>query len=113
MDYLEKAKYELILGIKTEESSEIIEVLKQYYNDMVKLLLNDIYSIKEHTEKHAKYVLYVHNDEKNISSFFFTSEKNMKYFYDTIKDNNKIISFSSIEHIDPEDIYRPCENNFF
>jgi len=110
MDYLEKAKYELILGIKNEESTDVISVLNQYYNDMVKLLLHNTNDMKHHTDKHAKYVLYIHNDDKSINSFFFTSKKRMDEFYEMNKDKDKIISFSSIENIDPEDVFRPCEN---
>jgi len=108
MDYLEKAKYELILGIKNEESSDVINVLNQYYNDMVKLLLNSNNVIKQPL---PRYVLHVHSNDKRINNFFFTSEKKMNEFFENIKDTDSTISFSLIGNIDPEDKFHSCENS--
>ena len=107
MEYLEKAKYELILGLQNEEKNEVIKVLQQYYNDMVKILTYN--PIKNNEKCYPNYILNIHEDNNELKSFFFTCERKMYDLYDKIKDENenKIITFTKIENIDPENTYIP------
>ena len=38
MEYIEKAKYELIMALKNEEPKDIVVVSRDYYKDMVNIV---------------------------------------------------------------------------
>lgn len=107
MEYIEKAKYELIMGLKNNESKEIIEVLNRYYKDMINIMLKiPIEEIKPN----CKYLLKCKNviEEKDkIEIFSFTNEEKILEFYNKYKDKYKNFYIIEIHGIDPENNFRP------
>jgi hypothetical protein len=111
MDYIKEAKYELILGIKNEESKEIINILEQYYKDLVEITkVNNLKTQK--TEKQTiKYVLnvFVYNFEEDTQSkehnhkYFFSSKESLIDFYENNKDilEKKKLTVDCIDYINP------------
>ena len=102
MEYIEKAKYELIMAIKNEECAEVITFLKQYYNDMVKIVSGNA-DILHNTC--SKYVLFFNNDRSE--SFIFSNEAKLLEFYEKYKNEDRDVSILEMHNIDPENNFRP------
>lgn len=105
MDYIEKAKYELILALKNNESQNVINVLQQYYNDMVNIVKDNCNFTKKNNKQQVKYVLSCHfyDDDEDSKYYFFTSETKLIEFY---KSNNKpdYSTIIEVSNIDPTNI---------
>ncbi len=107
MEYIEKAKYELIMALKNEESKDIIEVSRQYYKDMV----NIVSANKDNFKNNIKYILTFNTgsiegtDDRN--NFIFTNEAKMIEFYEKYKQKGKYITVLEVHDIDPENNFRP------
>lgn len=111
MEYIEKAKYELIMAIKNEESLEIINILKQYYSDMVKIVSVTYHQnlINKDDIKKIKYILNLHNYENSekTNSFIFSDSVKLMEFYDKNNDKSNNVTVLELYDIDPENNYRP------
>ena len=105
MEYIEKAKYELIMALKNNESKDIIDVSREYYKDMV----NIISANKDNLCKNnIKYILTFNTEDTcERDSFVFTNETKMLEFYEKYKEKGKYISVLEIHDTDPENIFRP------
>lgn len=105
MEYLEKAKYELILGLKNKEDANVLNVLQQYYNDVNNIVSKNYLLFNK---KELKFV--VMTIDNKISSYFklyfFSDENQMNTFMDKYKDS-QIISYNIIKEIDPVDDTNP------
>ena len=111
MDYIKEAKYELILGIKNEEPKEIINILQQYYKDLVEITkVNNLKTQK--TEKQTiKYVLNVFVNEyfedsqlkEQNHKYFFLSKESLLDFYENNKEilQKKKLTVDCIEYLNP------------
>jgi len=101
MEFIEKAKYELIMAIKNEECAEVITVLRQYYTDMVKIVCGNTDIIHNTC---SKYVLFFQN---NSESFIFSNETKLLEFYEKYKIKDQEVGILEIHNIDPENNFRP------
>lgn len=105
MNYIEKAKYELILGIKNKEDEQVLEVLKSYYSDIVDIIKNNKNTELE-DKKEIKFILNVYKDEKHSSCerFFFTDKNKVIHFYNNSLpyEDFHIITINIVENIDSE-----------
>ena len=101
MEYLEKAKYELILGIKNKEDNNIIDVLKKYYDDVNNIISkNDSLYNKKH--KFVVACKKINDDNNDIKLFLFSEEHHMHSFMSKYKDSYKF-TYNYIKDIDPMD----------
>lgn len=109
MEYIEKAKYELIMALKNEESKDIVDVSREYYKDMV----NIVSANKDNFKNNIKYILSFNagtvEDTYERDSFVFTNEAKMLEFYEKYKEKNKVkcITVLEVHDIDPENNFRP------
>jgi len=107
MEYIEKGKYELLMALRNNESVEVINFLKKYYDDMIKIVTltykNDL--IHKDDVKNVKYILIFCEESGEKNSFFFSKQQNILEFYEKYKD--KKFTITEIHDIDPENIYRP------
>ena len=101
MEYLEKAKYELILGLKNKEDANVLNVLQQYYNDVNNIVSKNLLLKK----KELKFVV-ISNNNSNIKLYFFSDETHMNTFIDKFKDSQSF-SCNIIKEIDPIDDTTP------
>lgn len=111
MDYIEKAKYEIIMALKNKEDIEIIDFLKQYYKDMVDILKNEFKNImitksSSSKETRNRFLLKIYKEDENIS-FLFSSEKKLLDFFERYQNISDIetcslITVSQINLLDPE-----------
>lgn len=115
MEYLEKTKYELIMALKNEENEQVINFLKEYYNNLIKIITmkNNIFE----NELSVKYILSIIKKEDNeAQKFCFTTKHNVLDFYEKkIKEiiDYERITIIEIHDINPDGIYRPnLEQNF-
>lgn len=104
MEYIEKAKYELLLALKNNESENIISVLKQYYNDMVNIVCMSSNIDKKYIyENHAKYILM-----KSDKIYFFSCKDKMINFYHIHIKPDDNISIIKLDKMNPEDLSYHC-----
>ena len=108
MEYIEKAKYELIMALTNNESKDIIDISREYYKDMVNIVSANKDNFKENFKNNIKYIL-TFNTEDNYErdSFVFTNETKMLEFYEKYKEKGKYISVLEIHDTDPENNFRP------
>lgn len=117
MEYLEKAKYELIIGLQNKEESKIIDVLQQYYNDVNNIISknNSLLEKKSHkfmvicTEKNKITSENIDNHSfiiNNIKIYFFSDDYKMNLFMETYKEKYNFF-YNFIKHIDPIDDKNP------
>jgi hypothetical protein len=114
MDYIEKAKYELIMGIKNEESKEVIDVLSKYYNDVVEIVKDSssvfkYNKIKGNTVNNIpKFMLTLHSaidtSPNESEKFFFSDEQKVIQFYEKYNLKSRQITILEIENIDTHDL---------
>ena len=108
MEYIEKAKYELIMALKNSENSEIVDVLRQYYQDMVNIVTSNKDNL---CKNNIKYILTFNTgsiegtDERE--SYVFTNEEKMTDFYKKFKHYGKYVTVLEIHDINPENTFRP------
>lgn len=111
MEYIEKAKYELIMALKNEEPKDIVDVSREYYKDMVNIISANKDNFKDSFKNNIKYILSFNTgtiegtDERN--NFIFTNETKMLEFYEKYKEKGKYITVLEVYDIDPENNFRP------
>jgi hypothetical protein len=108
MEYIEKGKYELLMSLRNNESTEVIDFLRKYYDDMIKIVSltykNEL--IHKVDVKIVKYILNFYYEDSGKNSFGFSNQQKLIEFYE--KNKNKIkITVIEIHDLDPEDIFRP------
>lgn len=108
MEYIEKAKYELIMAIKNEENSTVIDFLQQYYNDMVNLA-NILYKNNNSNilNQSTRFLLKIYENESLPSCFIFSDEKLLLEFHDKYNKHDNRITVLELHNLDPENNYRP------
>lgn len=107
MEYIEKAKYELIMSLKNNEPQNIIDFLKQYYTDMIKIVSQTNNKI---LKKKVNYVLNFYDSFEELNkkeSFIFTDKTKLIEFYEKYKETGKNITISEFHDINPENNFRP------
>ena len=108
MEYIEKAKYELIMAIKNNETKEVIDFLRQYYDDMVKICSLTYGEHKMVNNQNVKYILNISElDEINSFCFMFSDENSLIDFCEKYKKNDMKITVTEVHNINPENNYRP------
>lgn len=114
MDFIKEAKYELILGLKNNESVDVIAVLQQYYNDLVDIIKNNENKFKKLDNKQAtKFILNVYLTKtedsqvnEQIYKFFFSNSESLLDFYEnhtSFLEKNKL-TVDHVDYINPSDI---------
>ena len=111
MEYIEKAKYELLMALRNNENECVTDFLKKYYDDMIKIVTltykNDL--IHKDDIKEAKYILnFYYDGSEQKYSFMFANQEKLVEFYEKYK-NKEIQKISVIEvhDLNPENIFRP------
>ena len=91
MEYIEKAKYELIMALKNNESKDIIDFLKQYYTDMVNIVSKNKDDLCKANTKYILNFSDVSNTDRKesfvfskISSLRFTFNPYYTQFFDNL-----------------------------
>ncbi len=97
------------MALKNEENKDIIDVLRQYYKDMVDIATSSKDSLYKNN---VKYVLSFETVEGTVSSnekysFVFTNENKLIEFYEKYKHKGEYISVLEMHDIDPENNFRP------
>jgi len=106
MEYIEKAKYELIMALKNNEPQNIIDFLNKYYTDMVNIISGN----NNLLNKKINYVLNFYSSTEDINrkeSFIFTDKTKLIEFYEKYKETGKNITILEFHDINPENNFRP------
>jgi hypothetical protein len=111
MEYIEKAKYELIMALQNDESQVIIDVLKQYYTDIVNIVNNSscIYKDYEYITN-PKYILMIHCENSvDNKIYYFSCKDKLLNFYNSYVTKDQVINIIKLDKINPFDIKYNCK----
>jgi hypothetical protein len=106
MEYIEKAKYELIMALKNNESKDIIDFLKQYYTDMVNIVSKNKDDLHKTNTKYILNFSDVSNTDRK-ESFVFSNKEKLQEFYVKYNMEATCITVLELHDIDPENNFRP------